>query len=541
MYKVLYRKWRPKVFDDVAGQSHITSILKNEISSHHVAHAYMFCGARGTGKTTCAKILAKAVNCLNPQNGNPCLECKICLGIDSGSILDVSEIDAASNNGVENIRNIREEANFVASEANFRVYIIDEFHMLSSGAFNAILKILEEPPAHVIFVLATTEFYKIPKTVISRCQKFDFFRVNSKDIKTRLEFVAKQEKINFQPEAIDLISKVVDGSLRDALSILDQCYNNNNTIDIDCVNSSIGFFGQKNIENLAFNIISKDLSSNIKDLSNIYSNGKEATRLCEELMAFFREIFVFQITNEIDEECVYDSNLIKKSAEILILDESIACFDILKECYVNMLKFPDKKTEIELAIIKIYKKISSLGTNLNIKSAKNNKIKEEPDKEKKYKQDDKFNIIKNSLDEIENQEEIKINIKKKPIKEINQYNESDITQNLNNEIESDQNKKFDLWPEVIKGLEKDIPKYVLTILQSADAYTEDKLFLIKAEGDFAIEAIKKIHKKIQEVILKITGKNYKVSSKKVINKKSNDLFGIITDEAKSSGIDIKIN
>ena len=219
MYRVLYRKWRPQTFSDVIGQEHITSTLAHEIESGKVSHAYLFTGSRGTGKTTCAKIFAKAVNCPHTHNGNPCNECEICKGIDDGSILDVIEIDAASNNGVDNIRDLREEANYTPVHTKYRVYIIDEVHMLSIGAFNALLKTLEEPPEHVKFVLATTEVHKLPATILSRCQRFDFHRITPENISARLKYVAGEEKIELDDDASLLIARIADGAMRDALSI----------------------------------------------------------------------------------------------------------------------------------------------------------------------------------------------------------------------------------------------------------------------------------------------------------------------------------
>ena len=223
MYQVLYRKWRPQVFTDVYGQEHITKTLMNAVDTGRVSHAYLFTGSRGTGKTTCAKILAKAVNCEHPVNGNPCNECASCRGIDDGSVVDVVEIDAASNNGVDNIRDLREETNYMPSSVKYRVYIIDEVHMLSTGAFNALLKTLEEPPEHVKFILATTEVHKLPSTILSRCQRFDFKRISPEDISSRLKYVAKQENIDLTDEGAMLIARVSDGGMRDALSLLDRC------------------------------------------------------------------------------------------------------------------------------------------------------------------------------------------------------------------------------------------------------------------------------------------------------------------------------
>lgn len=259
MYRVLYRKWRPQTFEEVYGQPHITATLKNELVSGRVAHAYLFTGSRGTGKTTCAKILSKAVNCLSPHDGDPCNECEICRGIDNGSVLDVIEIDAASNNGVDNIRDLRDEANFTPVKAKYRVYIIDEVHMLSTGAFNALLKILEEPPEHVIFILATTEVHKLPATILSRCQRFDFKRITPEDICARLQYVAEHENITLDEDAAALIAKVADGALRDALSLLDRCCAVDEHITSEVVTKSAGLAGRDYLMRLSKCIIKKGL------------------------------------------------------------------------------------------------------------------------------------------------------------------------------------------------------------------------------------------------------------------------------------------
>ena len=243
-YQALYRKWRPQVFADVVGQEHVTRTLMNEVRTGRHSHAYLFTGSRGTGKTTCAKIFAKAVNCEHPVNGDPCNCCETCKGIDNGSILDVVEIDAASNNGVDNIREIRDEANFTPVGGKYRVYIIDEVHMLSTGAFNALLKTLEEPPEHVKFVLATTEVHKLPATILSRCQRFDFHRISPEDIAARLNYVAKEEHLDLTPGAANLIARLADGALRDALSILDQCIGQGTSIDEATVNAVVGLAGR---------------------------------------------------------------------------------------------------------------------------------------------------------------------------------------------------------------------------------------------------------------------------------------------------------
>ena len=292
MYRALYRKWRPRVFSDVYGQSHITETLMNEISTGRLSHAYLFTGSRGTGKTTCAKILSKAVNCLNPQNGSPCNECKICRGIDDGSILDVTEIDAASNNSVDNIRDLREEVNFTPAAAKFRVYIIDEVHMLSSGAFNALLKTLEEPPEHVLFILATTEVQKLPATILSRCQRFDFRRIPPEDIAKRLLEVAKNEELQLDDDAALLIARVSDGALRDALSILDQCAGYNEPITIKTVGNAAGLLGKDYLFEISDAILREDSASILNIIDRLHTSSCDMERLMSELVNHFRNIMM---------------------------------------------------------------------------------------------------------------------------------------------------------------------------------------------------------------------------------------------------------
>ena len=240
-HQAIYRKWRPMVFEDIVGQGHITQTLKNQILNDKIGHAYLFCGTRGTGKTTCAKVLSRAVNCLNPHDGSPCNECEVCKGILDGSILDVKEIDAASNNGVDNIREIRDDVRYVSTNAKYTVYIIDEVHMLSTGAFNALLKTLEEPPEHVIFILATTEAHKVPQTILSRCQRFDFKRIKPSDIILRMKEIAHGDKLNISEDAYELLGRLADGSMRDGLSILERVVSAcGNSITAENITATLG-------------------------------------------------------------------------------------------------------------------------------------------------------------------------------------------------------------------------------------------------------------------------------------------------------------
>ena len=273
MYQALYRKWRPKTFEDVVGQSHITQTLQKQVAEGRTSHAYLFTGTRGTGKTTCAKILAKAVNCRHPVNGDPCNQCDACLGIDNGSMLDVLELDAASNNGVDHVRALRDEAIYSPANVRYRVYIVDEVHMLSTAAFNALLKILEEPPAHLIFILATTELHKVPATILSRCQRFAFKRIQPGDIADRLLYVASQEGMSLTEDAAELLSRLSDGALRDALSLLDQC-SGDGEINKERVLDVLGLAGNLQTAQMMEHILSRDTRSALLLLDKLYQDAK---------------------------------------------------------------------------------------------------------------------------------------------------------------------------------------------------------------------------------------------------------------------------
>ena len=294
MYRVLYRKWRPKTFEDVTGQPQVTQTLKQELVAGRIAHAYLFTGSRGTGKTACAKILAKAINCLNPIDGEPCGTCEICRGIDEGSVTDVVEIDAASNNGVDNIRMLREEAGFTPAMAKYRVYIIDEVHMLSIGAFNALLKTLEEPPAHVVFILATTEVHKMPATILSRCQRFEFKRISPDDSAQRLCYIAREEGADLDDEAALLIARLADGALRDALSILDQCIGVSNHVTTEVVCSTVGIVGREHLYQLVDAAASQNSAKALELIDQLYRGSKDMARLCEELSVYFRNMMLIK-------------------------------------------------------------------------------------------------------------------------------------------------------------------------------------------------------------------------------------------------------
>ena len=356
MYQVLYRKYRPKVFSDVYGQDHVTSTLKNEIKNGRVSHAYLFTGSRGTGKTTCAKILAKAANCEHNVDGEPCNECEVCKGLDNGSIYDVVEIDAASNNGVDNIRELRDETNYAPSRGKYRVYIIDEVHMLSTGAFNALLKTLEEPPAHVIFILATTEVHKLPATILSRCQRFDFKRIQPETMAVRLKEVAGIEGLNLDDDAAVLIARIADGALRDGLSILDQCAGRSKEINSDLVSEVAGLAGREAMYKLSDCIANSDSNTAMSIISDLYQNSFDMERLCVEMINHFRNFLVAKTVRKSRELiiCTDDEyNTILEASKEFTVESIVFALDLFQNTLVTIKGGASARIEVEMAFIKL--------------------------------------------------------------------------------------------------------------------------------------------------------------------------------------------
>ena len=356
MYQVLYRKYRPKVFSDVVGQEHITSTLSKEIETGKISHAYLFTGSRGTGKTTCAKILSKAVNCLNPIDGNPCNECEICKGLDSGAILDVVEIDAASNNGVENIRDIRDEINFTPASCKYRVYIIDEVHMLSIGAFNALLKTLEEPPAHVKFILATTEVHKLPVTIVSRCQRFDFKRVSSEAMKQRMAYIAECEGFTADDEALSLIARIADGGMRDALSLLDQCTGHGKHITAEIVCDVAGMTGKDHLFAIADAVAENNAGKALEVINDLYSNSCDMERLCSDLINHFRNLMIVKTVKSASDILVCTAEELeqyKAQSNKLTLENILYCISLLQDSMANIKRGVNRRIEMEMVTIRL--------------------------------------------------------------------------------------------------------------------------------------------------------------------------------------------
>lgn len=355
MYQALYRKWRPKTFDEVIGQEHITETLKNQVRTGHLSHAYIFIGTRGTGKTTCARILAKAVNCENPVDGNPCNRCRYCRGIDDGSILDIVELDAASNTGVDNVRDLKEEAIFSPAAAKKRVYIIDEVHMLSMQAFNALLKIIEEPPEHLMFILATTELQKVPATILSRCQRHSFRRIPTEQLSLYLQEIASRENLDLEAEAAVQIGRLAEGGVRDALSILDQC-SAGGRITTDIVFETMGLAGNRNLVELLQVVLDHNSASALKLFQQIWLDGKEPAAFLGELNGLLRDVMIVKAAGAGAEELIsgnYERDDLNAFARKMTKEEILCCADIIQNALSRIRTVRNPRVVAELCIVSL--------------------------------------------------------------------------------------------------------------------------------------------------------------------------------------------
>ena len=520
MYRVLYRKWRPQTFNDVVGQEHITSTLAHEIESGKVSHAYLFTGSRGTGKTTCAKIFAKAVNCPHSHNGNPCNECSICKGIDDGSILDVIEIDAASNNGVDNIRDLREEANYTPVHTKYRVYIIDEVHMLSIGAFNALLKTLEEPPEHVKFVLATTEVHKLPATILSRCQRFDFHRITPENISSRLNYVANNENIILDDDASLLIARIADGAMRDALSILDRCAGISDHVTSEVVSNAAGLAGKDHLFEMVDNINKNNSSEVLSVIDKLHSESCDMERLCSELINHYRNLMIIKTVKNPQKLIVctdHDLDLYTKQADEINLYKILNCISLLEEASAILKNSLSKRTEMELTAVKMtVPGISGDNTALmsrieNLeRTIKLGKIISNHPSEETNKKSDEINIsnFKDHHENLQQESQTEINSEK----------------NVSNEnAETEEDSLFSKWGEVLSLL--DVSDKPLTgILGTSSAYIRGDFILIKCDNPVFSQFIRQSNHSIaiRKAIFDVTGKKYRLGIYKSNENKTNN-------------------
>jgi DNA polymerase-3 subunit gamma/tau len=523
VYRVLYRKWRPTVFTDVSGQEHITFTLQNEVSSGRLNHAYLFTGSRGTGKTTCAKILAKAVNCLNPQNGNPCGECEICKGIDDGSILDIVEMDAASNRKIDDIRQIIDEVQFKPTKCKYRVYIVDEVHMLTQEAFNALLKTLEEPPEHVIFILATTEVHKLPQTIRSRCQRFDFHRIPPRAIADRVEYVVSQENAEITDSAALMLASVADGALRDALSLLDSCLAVSSYIDEKVVRNAAGLVNNSYLFELATAIINKNPSKSLEIVGRLYSESKDMARLCDELVEHFRALMLIKtIKNPRDILIMSDDEFEQAvtQSDYLSLADIVFYMDVLSKAYQRMGKGTGDRTELEMALVKL--SASELDGTIEALTARVTALEKavkrgitvnyaQPPQQSQGVQTEqpqqavaKQETVEDPFAQPETEHKKAPVAKPAPeVKPVVQRASVNLDELYDNAV------PFTRWVEVVNSL-KSVSRSIAAAFAGSTAYESGNYLLIDTNNELAFDLLRQNGRRaeIKSALLELTGKNY---------------------------------
>lgn len=555
MYQVLYRKWRPKTFSDVSGQEHITTTLLNELSTNRLNHAYLFTGSRGTGKTTCAKILAKAVNCLHPVNGNPCGECEICKGIDSGGILDVTEMDAASNRKIDDIRQIIDEVQFKPSKCKYRVYIIDEVHMLTTEAFNALLKTLEEPPEHAIFILATTEVHKLPQTILSRCQRFDFHRIPPRAIADRLLYVASQEGVTLSDGAALLAASVADGALRDALSLLDRCIAISSDIDEDVVRSAAGLARKTYLFELANCVINKNTAKALEIVNRLYGESKDMARLCDELLSHFRTLMLINsVKNPRDIIIMADDEFeqAQVQSDYLSLADIVYYMDVLSRAYQNMGRGTGDRTELEMAVVKLssaeldgtvealtarvtaLEKAVKKGIRVNCVpeqvQAVSQPVQSEPPKPEVQKSEpEKVQEVKPVV-ETEKDEPVAPTTKiqgqpaqEQPVLTASAPKKAVQRQSVDLDAIYNNAQPFPDWAEVVNNM-KPVSRAIAAAFANSSAYTSGKYMLIDTDNEMAFELLKNNERRqeIRQLIFETTGQHYNLGPYKRPSAKQED-------------------
>lgn len=565
MYRVLYRKWRPQTFDDVSGQEHITTTLKNELVAGRLNHAYLFTGSRGTGKTTCAKILAKAVNCLDVHNGNPCGKCEVCRGIDDGSILDVVEMDAASNRNIDDIRQIIDEVQFKPAKCKYRVYIIDEVHMLTTQAFNALLKTLEEPPEHVIFILATTEVHKLPQTILSRCQKFEFHRIPPRAIADRLLFVAQQEEVALSDSAAMLIASVADGALRDGLSLLDRCIAISSEIDEEVVRNAAGLARKTYLYELAVCVINKNTAKSLEIIDRLYGESKDMARLCDELIAHFRTLMLIKsVRNPRDILVMSDDEFeeAQTQSDYLSLADIVYYMDVLSRAYQRMGKGTGDRTELEMAMVKLSsseldgtteamtQRISALEKAVKYKATVDYVTASEKvgEKLRNYQNEipEKSDFEEQKIEQIQKTSETESveepEKPKAPVAKPAPVPASKPSRTPANLDEIYKNARpFPDWVDVVSNM-KPISRAIAAAFSGSTAYVSGSYLLIDTSNEMAFELLKNSTRReeIRKIILETTGRVYKLGPYKRVEekKKETDPLDVLKNGLEGTGITI---
>ena len=525
MYQALYRKYRPRFFRDVAGQEHITSVLLREVAEGTFGHAYIFTGSRGIGKTTCAKILAKAVNCPNEKDGEPCGECEICRGIDEGSLLDITEMDAASNRNIDDIRDLRSEANFTPAVAKYRVYIIDEAHMLTKEAANALLKIMEEPPEHVIFILATTEVHRLPATILSRCMRFDYRRMPPEVIAERVKFVCRMERINIDDEGAMLIGKLADGGMRDALSLLDICRSSDEVVTADTVSRCAGLAGREYLFELTDKIAEKDVSGVLEAVDKLYEGSADVSRICDELINHFRNLMVVS--------CTRDASAILKvlPGEMLRIEKQAGAFSqpeifyavsVLQDTLVKMSKSASKRLEFELALVKLCS--PALSQSQEALLARIEKLEKEVVllKARGVAAPAAAPVVKQA-EEVYPVEEIPAEEPAAPV----------------TEQKTDEEDGFSYWEDVVDAIKTKAPM-LFPFLNGSKAYLVGGRVLIDSPNEFFLEYMQKnadSKEVIKNIITEVCGTRYGIGPyKKAAKKSEDDPLALLAKRAQAMGI-----
>ena len=579
MYQVLYRKYRPQTFCDVVGQQAVVRTLKNELKNGRIHHAYLFTGSRGTGKTTCAKILSKAVNCLDPVDGcDPCGKCASCIGIDSGEIFDVVEMDAASNRGIDDIRAIIDEVSFTPAKVKYRVYIIDEVHMLTTDAWNALLKTLEEPPKHVIFILATTEVHKIPATILSRCQRFDFHHIKPAEIAGRLKYICEQENVAVTDEAATLISVIADGALRDAISLLDRCIGISTEVDAEVVRSAAGLASKKYLFEIANCVINKNPAAALEMIDGLYRESKNMTRLCDELISHFRSLMLIKTVKNPKDMLVLSEKEFEAAyaqADYLSLADIIFDIDALARAYERMGKALSERSELEMAVVKLcapeldrtdealFQRVTALEKAVKMLSAGNIPQKAAVTLEEEPKpaapksapaEDEPQEIVVGEVSSAEKedvpQEEKPASVKEaakpadekpEPIVAVPPTVPAVSSGAPDMDALYANAKPFPEWKEVIKSL-REYAKPIAEAFSDSTAYVSGDFLLIASDREFAFSLLKvqSQRENVKRAVREITGRTYRLGPYRKPKKeeKKDDVLDTFIHKLRDMGVSV---
>lgn len=524
-YEALYRKWRPQSFDDIVAQPHITRTLTNQILREKTAHAYLFTGSRGTGKTTCARIFAKAVNCLHPKDGNPCLECEICRDAEAGALTDIIEIDGASNNGVDEVRNLRDNAAFMPVRCKYKIYIIDEVHMMSAGAFNALLKMIEEPPAYVKFVFATTEIHKVPATILSRCQRFDFRRILPTDIAGRIQYIASHEDFTVSDAAALRIAALSDGGMRDALSLLDQCAAVSDDIQLETVEEAVGVAGKESVFSVLGNIASHDASAALQTIDKLYRQSKDMTRFADEISQQLRSLMLLKTAPNDPSllQCMPDDlTALQALAGQFSMPAVLEALDAIRQCCDRMTRAGNRRMELEMTLIRLCTDLKAQQGDLSVLTDRIAKLEAQL-----------ANVMANGVAVRGNAATLKPQPKHDPL-----------ATNLQTDAKSDSEKLTPVknWAMILEEFDKLNPS-VSGMLQNSEAYiAEEKGLLLMIVRN---RLFKRLFKQSDAALLadcaaKIIGKKYAIRYKNLETEEEKAApVDILLKRAQESGISVE--